>query len=67
MAGYFGRFIIEWECLKPEQYNETRGMMEWTASSYNEAKSQFLEANPDYKVISVTEKENILCQSKRNR
>ena len=67
MAGYFGRFIIEWECLKPEQYNENHGFMDWTASSHNDARSQFLEANPDYIVLNVTKKENIQCQTKRNR
>lgn len=56
MAGFFGKFIIEWECTKPEIYNETRGKMECSASSYNNAKEKFLELNPDYKVISVTQK-----------
>lgn len=60
MAGFYGRFIIEWECLKPEQYNEVKGETEWVANSMNQAKEQFLEKNPDYKVVSVTAKNEIV-------
>lgn len=53
MAGFFGKFIIEWECLKPEIYNETKGKIEIIASSQNDAKEKFLKINPDYKVIKI--------------
>lgn len=43
--------------LTEEEIKQLR-LMQKVASSHNDAKSQFLEANPDYKVISVTEKEN---------
>ena len=62
MAGFFGRFIIKWECLKPEQYHEVQGETEWVASSINQAKEQFLEKNPDYKIVSVKEKRVEMCQ-----
>lgn len=53
MAGFFGNFIIEWECTKPEMYNETKGEIVMVANNTHDAKEKFLELNPDYKVISV--------------
>lgn len=56
MAGYYGVFLIEWKCLKPEVHNEFKGTIEWMASSCNDAREKFLELNPDYIVISVNKK-----------
>ena len=62
MAGFFGRFIIKWECLKSEQYHEIQGETEWVANSINQASEQFLENNPDYKIVSVKEKGISMCR-----
>lgn len=57
MAGFFGEFIIEWKCLKPEIYNETHGFIDWIGQSDNEVKEDFLKHNPDYIVVNITLKE----------
>lgn len=53
MAGFFGTFIIEWQCLKPHIYNEEHGFVEIMASNENDAVERFESLNPDYKVIDV--------------
>ena len=57
MAGRYDTYIIEWQCLKPEVYNETHGFLEWTGVNPNNVIQEFLKSNPDYKVVSIKIKE----------
>lgn len=60
MAVFYGTFIIEWECLKPEVHKEEHGTLEWTGSSIHDVSEQFLQRNPDYRIINVQQKINVL-------
>ena len=53
MAGFFGTFIIEWECLRPEIHHDTHGFLEIVGNSATDASEKFLAQNPDYAVLSV--------------
>ena len=53
MAGFFGEFIIEWECLKPEVYQETHGFYNCTGKSFDDVVERFTKQNPDYKILNV--------------
>lgn len=55
MAGYYGIFLVEWKCLKPQVYHEIRGVCEWTGNNVHDVRERFLKANPDYEVLDVVE------------
>lgn len=55
MAGYYGIFLVEWVCLKPEVYREIRGCCEWTGNNVHSVREDFLAKNPDYRVVDVVE------------
>lgn len=57
MAEFYGEFIIEWKCLKPEVYNETHGFITMVGQSEHDVKEKFLKHNTDYIIISITLKE----------
>ena len=45
MAGRYDTYIIEWQCLKSEVYNETYGFLEWSGISPNNVIQEFLKSN----------------------